>query len=84
VYSVEVHTDLILPDSRNRITRYLVFETYPDSLSCINCLLATKSGKYSPEDYFEAAKISRDPVGKVVGGHSIQSDFVLTYLQKTC
>lgn len=84
MYSVEVHADVVYPGSRDRITRYLVFETLNSAIGCIECLEAREPGECSPEDYFEAAKISRDPVGGVLNrSHPIQSDFVLTYIKKT-
>jgi hypothetical protein len=83
VYSVEVHTDLIMPGSHSRITRYLVFNDYTGAADCARTLMGKENKYNTPEDYFEAAKISRDPVGEVINRDSIQSDFVLTYLQKT-
>jgi hypothetical protein len=83
MYSVEVHADIVLPGSRDRVTRYLVFAARNSALSCMKCLEATQPGEYSPEDYFEAARISREPMGPVINERSIPSYFVLTYLRKT-
>ena len=83
MYSVEVHTDFSTPGRRDRITRFLVFDTYSGAINCKDCLEGVQQSSSKAEDYFEAAKMSRVPVGEVVNARSIQTDWVLWYLEKT-
>lgn len=81
MYCVQVH--YLLYHGEERITRYLHFETYNSTINCIFCLNGREPGEYRPEDYFEAAKICREPKGEILNSESIETDWVLTYLQKT-
>lgn len=83
MYSVEVHADINIPGSYARITRYLVFNEYMGASNCIMSLSGREQQRSQPSDYFEAAKVSRSPVGEVVNDFSIETDWVLTYLEKT-
>lgn len=80
MFSVEVHSTIIQGE---KITRYLIFETYSGAINCKATLESTREGITSPEDYFEAARVSREPVGEVVNRRSIETDWVLEYLHKT-
>jgi hypothetical protein len=65
-----------------KITRYLVFETHLSAVNCFMTLTGREPGPYAPEDYFYTADIYREPKGEIVG-NPIETDWVLTYLEKT-
>lgn len=78
MFSVEVYSNIIQGVD---ITRYLVFKTYTSATNCIHTLKGKERGVYHPEEYFEAATISREPVGELLG-EPIETDWVLSYLEE--
>jgi hypothetical protein len=58
----------------------LVFETYSSAANCIFCLTGREPGLYSPQDYFETAKIFTYKKGEQLNREPIETDWVLTYL----
>lgn len=79
MFSVEVYTMI----AGERITRFLAFETYGSAANCIYCLKGREPGIYSPEDYFMAAKIYDHKKGELIGP-AMETDWVLSFLEKTC
>lgn len=79
VFSVEVFTSIT---ERDRITRWLVFDTYTTAANCIFCLTGREAGYYSPQTFFEAAKIYDKKKGEVLGD-PIETEWVMHYIFKT-
>lgn len=77
MYSVKVFSKI------GTTTRYLSFESYPSAVSCIEALTARSPGRYYPEDYFQAGTVSVQPLGEVLNDRAIESDFVISYLDKS-
>lgn len=81
MYAVQVHARLY--PNRERVTRYLHFETYNSAANCIFCLNGREPGELSPEDYFDAGKLYSEPRGEVLNRDSIETDWVLHFNEKT-
>lgn len=77
MYSVKVHSNI------NDTTRYLNFETYNTAANCYRTLRSTKETSFYPEDYFEAAVITDQPIKEVLNEIAVETDFVITYIYKT-
>lgn len=77
MYSVKVFSTI------GTTTRYLSFDSYSTAANCIEALAAKTPGNYYPEDYFKAGNLSVQPLGEVLNDRAIESDFVISYLNKS-
>lgn len=76
MYSVKI------TDTGRACTRFLSFSNHPTAANCILTLEATEPGSITPEDYFEAGKLSVTPKGEVINERPVVSDFILFYSYK--
>lgn len=67
----------------NSVTRYLNFSSYTSATNCFYSIDARVETFYGPENYFEVATITKEPIGKLLNEKAAITDFVLSYLYKT-